>query len=260
MTKTAPKSPLSPAAVARRQLLSPSGAADAARLPGSLAPALAIYAVFLLATALFYSRKPFDFPDRNAAFPRETQNLAFWLKVMVWQPPLEAAWIVFLTALVEWFRRGRLALRLMGATLATALPFVLIILYYQSVLSWGVFAAAAVCWLAALTPLLRRAPAEQWRAVTSFMLALNVIGLTLLVPMKLAISLDSSPLYTGSQIAGGLWILLTGTLGLRALTGLRLPRCFMSVLLSMFLQIAFALTLHFLGVVPKEILKALLYA
>jgi hypothetical protein len=82
----------------------------------------------------------------------------------------------------------------------------------------------------------------------------------MLLPMALAVFIDADSLFKGAQIAGGLWVLLCGTLGLRALTDLRLPRCFMAVLMSMFMQIAFAFTLHMLGIVPKDILKALLYA
>ena len=106
----------------------------------------------------------------------------------------------------------------------------------------------------------RRMPAGHWIAVASLMCALNIVGLLLLAPMWLSVQLGAEGLFKGAQIAGGLWILGCGTLGLRALTGLRLPRCFMSVLLSMFMQIALAFTLHMLGLVPKDILKALLLA
>jgi hypothetical protein len=82
----------------------------------------------------------------------------------------------------------------------------------------------------------------------------------MLVPMGLAASLRSKELFMASQAAGGFWILGCATVGLRRLTGLRLPRVFMAVLLSMFFQIALAFTLHILGLVPKDILKALLYA
>ena len=259
MTKTAPK-PTSVADFARRCLFAPTAAAEAARAPGSLAAAAWMYGAFLAATALFYAWKPFDFPDRNAAFPRELQGLGFWLKVMLWQPPLELGWIAFLMALVEWFRTGKMFIRLLGAVVATAVPFILVVLYRQSGLNWGAYLALTFAWLGALGWQASRAPKQEWLPVTSLMLALNVIGLLLLVPMVLSVKLDADQVFKGAQIAGGLWVLGAGTLALRALTGLRLPRCFMSVLLSMFMQIAFAFTLHMLGLVPKDILKALLYA
>jgi hypothetical protein len=116
------------------------------------------------------------------------------------------------------------------------------------------------CWLGLMAFGAERAPRGDWKPLAAFMLALNAVGLIMLGPMELAVFADSEQLFKFAQIAGGLWILGAGTLGLRALTGMRLPRCFMAVLLSMFMQIAFAFSLHMLGLVPKDILKALLYA
>lgn len=266
MTKTAPK-PVSAFGLARRCLFSPSEAAAASRAPGALPAAAWIYAAFLLATAVFYAWKPFDFPERNAAFPREAQGFAFWIKVMLWQPPLELAWVAFLIGLVQWFRDGKLFPRILGAAVAAAIPFVLLVLYRMSGLPWAAYFALSAAWFAGMAWLARRAPREDWAPVAALMLALNIVGLAMLAPMALAVALDSTALFQGAQIAGGLWVLGCATLGLRALTrhdrpegGLRLPRCFMAVLLSMFMQIAFAFTLHMLGLVPKDILKALLYA
>jgi hypothetical protein len=258
MTKTS-SSPSAPA-LARACLFTPSRAAEEARRPGSLTPALWLYLVYLLASAVFYAYKPFDFPDKTAAFPRETQNLWFWLKVMLWQPPLELLWIGLLLALVEWFRAGKLFFRLLGAVLATAAPFVLLVVYKQGGLGWWGFALLALAWACVMAFWAARVPAEQWRPVAALMLALNAIGLLMLLPMALSAAVDSPNLFQAAQIGGGLWVLLCGTLALRALTGLRLSRCFMAVLLSMFMQIAVAFSLHMLGLVPKDILKALLLA
>ena len=259
MTKTALKRP-SLLGFARSCLFSPVSAASAAREPGSLAPATWIYAAFLLATAVFYAAKPFDFPDRNAPFPRQAQTLWFWLRVMLWQPPLEAAWIACLLALLSWFRTGKLFWRLLGAVLATATPFVLLLCYKYGALGRGAYAGLALAWFTVVSRWAMRSPREALAPTAAFMLALNAIGLVGLAPMALAVALDADSLFKGAQIAAGLWMLLCAALGLRTLSGLRLPRCFMAVLLSMFMQIAFAFTLHMLGLVPKDILKALLYA
>jgi hypothetical protein len=82
----------------------------------------------------------------------------------------------------------------------------------------------------------------------------------MLPPMAAAVAARSPDLFMGAQVVEGLWLLGVGTLGLRALTGLRLPRAFMSMLLAMLFQVAFAFTLYMLGLVPPEILKALLYS
>lgn len=258
MTKTS--SAPSAAELARACLFKPKRAAEESRRPGSLTPALWIYLVYLLASAVFFAWKPFDFPDPAAPFPRETQNLWFWLKVMLWQPPLELLWIGLLLALVEWFRAGKLFFRLVAAVAATAVPFVLLVVYKQGGLGWWGFALLSLVWAALMAFWAARAPAESWRPVAALMLALNAIGLLMLAPMALSAAVGSPQLFQAAQIGGGLWVLLCGTLALRALTGLRLPRCFMAVLLSMFMQIAVAFTLHMLGLVPKDILKALLLA
>ncbi len=259
MTKTASKRP-SLFQYAWRCLFAPSAAAETAREPGSLAPAIRLYAAFLLATALFYAWKPFDFPDRNAPFPRDTQSLWFWLKVMAWQPPLECAWVICLLALLRWLKEGKLFWRLLGGLVATAIPFILLVYYSQSALSKPAYAAVLAAWLLLVLYWARQAPRDSWRPTFSLMLALNAIGLVSLLPMALSVPLESDTLFKAGQIGGGLWVLVSGTLALRSLTGQRLPRCFMAVLFSMFMQIAFAFSLHMLGLVPKDILKALLYA
>jgi len=259
MTKTASKRP-SLASFAWRCLFAPGAAADLAREPGSLAPAAWLYVAFLLGTALLYSWKPFDFPDRNAPFPADTQNLWFWLKVMAWQPPLEAAWVVFLLAQLQWLKAGKMFWRLLGGVVATAAPFILLVVYTQGGLGKPAYAAGMAAWLALVIYWARLVPRELWRPVFALMLALNVIGLLSLAPMAIAVPLESDQLFKAAQIVSGLWVLLSGTIALRALAGQRLPRCFMAVLFSMFMQIAFAFALHMLGLVPKDILKALLYA
>lgn len=259
MTKTASKRP-SLAEYGWRCLIKPSAAAETAQQAGSLAPAIWLYVLFLLGTAVLYAWKPFDFPDRNAPFPADTQNLWFWLKVMAWQPPLEAAWVVFLLALLEWMRAGKLFWKLAGGVLATAVPFILLVYYSQHALGKPAYGLANLGWLAVIGVFAWRVPRDAWRPTFSLMLAINVIALVSLVPMALAVPLESENLFKAGQIGGGLWVLLCGTLALRKLTGQRLPRCFMAVLLSMFMQIAFAFSLHMIGIVPKDILKALLYA
>lgn len=240
---------------------SPERAAEACLERDSLAPNVALYAAFAVASMLFFWLKPFDFPDINAAFPRDEQGLLFWFKVTLWQPPLEAAWILFLLGLTQWLRSGVLGLKLLSGVLWTAVPLALIAAYTQTHgLSKPLFALGEAASFALFVPLLAGFPKEELFPVASFMIGLNVLGLIMLAPMIAAVPLASPSLFNAAQLAGGLWMLGAGTLGLRRLTGMRLPRAFMAVLLSMFFQISLAFALHFLGLVPKEILKALLYA
>ena len=57
-----------------------------------------------------------------------------------------------------------------------------------------------------------------------------------------------------------LWLKHVFLPGLRRLTGLRLPRVLMAVLLSLPFQVAVVIALYLLGLVPKDILKTLIYA
>lgn len=239
---------------------SPSAGAEKARPREALPASLRVYAAFLLLYALFFWLKPFDFPDPNVGVPREAQGLLFWLKVMGFQPLLEAAWVVFLLGMARWFAAGRLAPRLLTGVLWTAAPFILLVVYHQNAMPKALFAAGGALWLASYGLVIKREDLGALRELLSFMLALNAIGIALLVPMTLLTAARSRELFMLTQGLGGFWLLGAGALGLRKLTGLRMSRAFLSMLLSMFMQIAFTFLLYMLGIVPKEILKALLYA
>ena len=252
--------------LAKLFLFSPSRAADESQKEENLLPCLGIYLAFTAAYILFFIFKPFDFPDQNAPFPREPQTLMFWFKVMLWQPPLEAAWIAFLIGLVAWFRKGSLAVKLTCGVGWAAIPFILMGIYsaadtYKATrIATAMMAIGPAVWIGLFTPFWRQTTQAQAMPVITFMLGVNAIGVIILAPMILAILVGSSSFFMASQAAGGFWILACATIGLRRLTGLRLPRAFMAVLLSMFFQIAIAFTLYLLHIVPKDVLKALLYA
>ncbi len=123
--------------------------------------------------------------------------------------------------------------------------------------SRGTFALGAVAAFAPYVWLLRRTRWEQFRPVLAFMLGLSALGLVQLALMSVAVSLRSAGFLKAVQAGVGFWLLGAGTVGLRAITGLRLPRAFLALFLSMFFLIAAAFTLHLLGI-PQEILKAAL--
>lgn len=246
----------------KRFIVSPTRAAQAAKEPKELWVNARIYLAFVVASMLLFWLKPFDFPDANAPLPRETQNLAFWLKVMLWQPPLEVAWIASVVGLIEWLRKGSLGPRMVAGVAWAAGSVFLIVAYAQKNggISKPAFAAGVAIVFGLFVPLLRRTePAERLR-LASFLLGMNAIGLLMLAGMAAATLAGSPSLFQGAQIAGGLWMMGAAALGVRELSGLRMPRAFMAVFLSLVFQITIAVSLHLLGVVPKDILKALLYA
>ncbi len=242
-------------------LFFPSRGAEENRKDGNIPQNLAIYALFLIGSLIFYWLKPWNSPDQYAPFPRDVQNFYFWFRVMLWQPPLEIAWIACLLGLVSWLEKGNLMVRLTSALAWTAAPFILIVLYAQKQgIPKPLFTLGEIISFALFIPLLRRWKKENWIPIAGFMLGINVIGLIVLIPMAISVVLKSTRLFDASQIIGGLWMLWAGMMGLRALNGMRLSRAFLAMLFSLFFQIAFAFALHFIGIVPKEILKALLYA
>ncbi|HVA66046.1 MAG TPA: hypothetical protein VNK24_03875 [Elusimicrobiota bacterium] len=247
--------------LAKLYLFLPKRGAAAARKTESWLPSLWLYAAFLLGSLIFYWLKPWDFPDVNAPYPQQLMGLFFWIKVMIWQPPLEIVWILFALGLAVWLRAGNFIVKLAAAVLWTALPFILVVCYarYPSFPRWA-FIVLTLAWLSPFVPLLRRVAAADWRPVLAFMLGTNVIGLVLIAPLAVSVFWRISNLFYAAQIAGGFWILAVSCVGLKELMSLRLPRAFMAVLLSLFLQIAFAFALHMAGLVPMQILKALLYS
>lgn len=247
------------AALAMTFLRSPRRAAEAATQPQNLGGCIGIYAAFLIGNLLFYWLKPWDFPDANAGPPPESP-FWFWLKIMLlWQPPFELLSILFLMGLVVWFASGRLPLRLVGAVAWAAFAlFINIVAHAQpGGTSRPVFAAGALLAFGPFVPLLRRADRGQLRAVIAFMLGVSALGLVQLALMAVAAFLRSGGLFKAAQAGVAFWLLGAGTIGLKAITGLRMPRAFLALFLSMFFLIAAAFTLHLLGV-PEEILKAAL--
>ena len=247
--------------LAKLYLFFPKRGAKAARETSAWTPSLRLYAAFLIASLIFYWLKPWNFPDLNAPFPVEPQGLWFWTKVMIWQPPLEVVWILFALGLAAWLRAGNFIVKLSAGVLWTALPFILVVLYAHDpgFPRWA-FLALTLAWLAPFVPLLRRIAIADWRPVFAFMLGTNVIGLALVLPMAAAAYWRLTDLFYATQIAGGFWILAVSCVGLKELMSLRLPRAFMAVLLSLFLQVGFAFALHMAGLVPMQMLKALLYS
>ncbi len=237
---------------------SPSKAAKAhskAALDGNCAW---IYLISTLAFMLLFWLKPFDFPDRTAPVPFEMQDLSYWLKAEFWQPVLEAGWVVFLLGFMSFFAAGSWPVRLASAVALTAAPGALIAAYvqYNAFPYWG-FAAGAALWLLPFYFLTARAGKSQWWPLINFSMGVNAIGLPIAALLAIAVALNQADLFKGVQIAGGLWLLGAMIIGVRELSGLRLPRAFMAVLLSAFAQFALAFCLHFLG--AKGVLKALFY-
>ncbi|MBI5882521.1 MAG: hypothetical protein HZB91_05390 [Elusimicrobia bacterium] len=251
--------PAGPVGLGWLVLFDPRAAARECGRAESLASSLWIYAAFLVAFAVFTGLKPPGFPG-GGSMPFTTEGSGHLAQAAFWNLPMEAVWIVFLMGLVRFFRSGTLAVRLAIGVAWAAWSLILVVLYLQ-VHSMGkaAFLAGTAVWLGLFYPCLRGVPASEWRQVTGFMLALNAVFLPLAAPLTVSAMLRHENAFIAGQVVMGLWLLWSGASGLRELTGLRLPRAFMAILLSVVFQAALVLSLYAAGIVPREILMVMLF-
>ncbi len=241
-------------------LTSPRAAAIRCEEPRALSDSLKIYGLTLLAAAAFLWLKPYDFPDANAAIPGETQGLAFWLGVMLWQPLLMAALIGFAGALLRWMRDGWLPLKVATSFFWTAVPLILSVMYVKNALPKAAFGGLMIAWAAPGVFVARGVSAAEWRALAAFLLGLNAVELASFLPQALTAAARSEAGYKAVVGAAGVWMLLGGALGLRELAPRRpMPRALLPLLFALALQIIVVAACFLLGWLPKETLKALLY-
>jgi len=245
---------------ARLFVFSPSRAAAACVSERALYDALKIYGLTLLGAALFYRFKPYDFPDANAAVPMGPQGIFFWLKVMLWQPLLMGALIAFCAVLLRWLKDGWLPVKVATSFFWCAIPLILTVTYVKSGIPKPAFAALMVAWTVPGIYVARGIPAAEWRPLAAFLLGLNAVQLAVLLPEVVVTLLRWEAGYKGVVGLAGLWMLVGGALGLRALPPARpLPRALLPLLFALVLQIEVVIAAFMLGWLPVETLKALLY-
>jgi hypothetical protein len=241
-------------------LFSPSKAAASCVEDRAIYEALKIYLLTLLAAAIFYRFKPYDFPDANAAVPMSSQSFFFWLKVMAWQPLLMAALIGFAAVLLRWMKDGWLPVKVAASFLWCAVPLILTIFYVKNGIPKSVFSILMLAWALPGVYVGRSVPARDWLNVATFLLGLNVIELAAMLPESVVTAMRWETGYKAVVGVAGLWMLVGGALGLKALPPYRpLPRALLPLLFALVLQIEVVIAAFMLGWLPVETLKALLY-
>lgn len=247
-------------AFGRLFLVSPSKAAAACEADRALADAARLYGLTLLAAAVFYRFKPYDFPDANAAVPMGPQSLFFWLKVMLWQPLLMSALVGFAAVLLRWMKDGWLPVKVATSFLWCAIPLILTVVYVKGGIPKAAFGALMIVWALPGAWVGRGVPAREWRLLAAFLLGLNVVELAAILPEAIVTALRWEAGYKAVVGAAGLWMLVGGALGLKALPPHRpLPRALLPLLFALVLQIEVVIAAFMLGWLPVETLKALLY-
>ena len=232
-------------------------AADPAR---AVTPALGVLALYMAVSAVFYWLKPDSFPPppEGALAPAVPRSLLFWVRVQLWTPALAAV----LVATTGWFAvvldGGKLPLRLATAVLASAVPALLLVVHSNGLIPKAAFIAALALLPALAFPAWRRIGRERWQCVTAVLLSANAPAIALVPVFTVTVLLRSAVLYQGLEM-----VLLFWTLGLCSYgvgRSLKLPtaRAFAAVFLGFIAQIFFVFSMHNAGLLPNDVLKALM--
>lgn len=232
-------------------------AADPAR---AVRPALGVLAAYMAVSAVFYWLKPAGFPPppEGALVPADPHSLWFWVRVQLWTPALAAV----LVATTGWFAvvldGGKLPLRLATSVLACAVPALLLVVHSNGLIPKAAFIAALALLPALAYPAWRRIGRERWQSVTAVLLAANAPAVALVPVFTAAVLMRSAVLYQGLEM-----VLLFWTLGLCSYgvgRSLKLPtaRAFAAVFLGFIAQIFFVFSMHNAGLLPNDVLKALM--
>lgn len=248
-------------AFGRLFLTRPAEAAAASARPGAWRAGLALYAALAVAQLASSWFNPLSFLDPTAPM-LPAQGPGFWLRVAAWQPVLFALSAALTLLTLEWMRDGWLPLKTMAATAWTAAPVAMTLAYADPTagLSRKPLAAVLVLWTLPAVWIGRRVPAARWRTGGAFLLGLSAVQLACLAAeYALVVPLRSM---TGFYVLSGVtlvWILWCAGSGLRRVFDTSSPRAVLAFLFSILVTAVVPSLAYLLGLMPKEVLKVVLY-
>lgn len=226
----------------------------------ALKPALGILASYMAVSAVFYWLKPDSFPPPPEAYvaPDSPRSLWFWLRVQCWTPPLAAV----LIATTAWFsgvlKGGKLPLRLTGAVLSAAIPVLLLVLHANGRVGTPLFAGVWLALLGLMVPGWRAIERRSWLALAAVLLAANAPALALVPVFSAAVFLRSAAFYHALEMLLLFWTLGVCAFGVGRALEMPTARAFAAVFLGFIAQIFFVFSMHNAGLLPKDVLKALM--
>lgn len=248
--------------LAKELLLSPRRAAERLKNdPDALPSALGIYLAYLVVSVAYYSWKPADFPIIQDAPYRSTalsQSPVFWARVQAFNPVLAGIWLFFLGWFAAQLKSGRLAMRIFVTSLVWVVPSVVIVLWAGGQVPKLALLAAWALVLAPTVPAQRARSFEDWRPLACLVLALVAVNLVLCPLFVVAVAARHEQLYKGLELVMLFWTLGAGAAALSGIEGMPTARAFAAIFFSMVAQMAAVFSLHILGLVSKDILKALM--
>ena len=232
----------------------------AAEPRAALVDALKILLAYMAVSAVFYALKPESFPPpaEGAAPPDDPRGILFWTKVQLWTPALDAVLVATTAWFAQLLKGDRLPRRLLAAVLCGAAPVLLLIVYAQSRIPGWAFACGWLLFAALAAPGFRRVPAQTWAPLAAVLLGVNALSLTLVPLFTAAVLARWAVGYHALEMGLLLWTLGISTYGAGRLLGLPAARAFCAVFLGLLAQIVFVFSMHTLGLLPNDVLKALM--
>lgn len=242
--------------------LRPSRAVDRilAAPESALRPATGILALYMLVSAVFYWLKPDSFPPPPEAYiaPENPRSLFFWVRVQLWTPPLAAV----LIATTGWFsgvlKGGKLPFRLTAAVLSAAIPVLLLVLHAGGRVGTPLFTGVWLLLLGLMVPGWRAIERRSWLALAGVLLAANAPALALVPVFAGAVVLRTAMIYHALEMLLLFWTLGVCAYGVGRTLGIPTARAFAAVFLGFIAQIFFVFSMHNAGLLPKDVLKALM--
>ncbi len=246
---------------ARLFIFSPGKAAEACGRPGAWMQGLRVGLLFIVIQVFVSSLNPLSFMDPTAPLA-QAHNFGFWLTVGACEPLLMCLSIFFTVLLFEWMRTGWLPLKTAAATMWCAFLIGLTLVYARSGLnlSKAFFLALLCLWLLPTIAFSRRIAREQWLRMATFLLGLSVIQIICLI-LELAVVAPtrSTAAFYAVCLTTLLWMLGFFGAGMRQMTGTSSARSVLAFIFAMIVSSVFPILAYLLGLMPKEVLKVILF-
>ncbi len=226
----------------------------------ALTDSLRILLAYMVASAVYYWLKPESFPPppEGAVLPEDPRGLLFWTKVQLWTPALDGVLVATTAWFAQLLKGERLPRRLLAAVLCGAAPVLLLIVYAQSRIPGWAFAGGWLLFAGLAAPGFRRVPPETWAPLAAVLLGVNALSLFLVPLFTAAVLARWAVGYHALEMGLLFWTLGVSTYGAGRLLGLPAARAFCAVFLGLLAQIVFVFSMHTLGLLPNDVLKALM--
>lgn len=225
-----------------------------------LAEAAGVLLLYMAVSAVFYRLKPEGFPTPPEGWtpPDAPRGLWFWVRVQLWTPLLTGVLLATTAWFAQLLRGDRLPRRMLAAVLSGAIPVLLLVVYANHLIGAWAFAGAWLGLIALMLPGYRRMPPGRWPALAAVLMSVNALALACTPFFSVAVLVRSETLYHILEFVLLFWTLGVATVTVGAVLELPAARAFAAVFLGLLSQILFVFSMSTLGLLPNDVLKALM--